>query len=45
MTGGTPSGGSGNLKPQVLMDEIAKSGVKYNAYNIVAITKNEYYTR
>ena len=31
--------GAGNLKPQGLMDELAKSGVKYNPDNVVMVTK------
>ncbi|TDX89744.1 UNVERIFIED_CONTAM: putative toxin of predicted polymorphic toxin system [Lysinibacillus xylanilyticus] len=32
--------GTGNLKPQGLMDELANSGVKYNPNDVVAVTKN-----
>ncbi len=31
--------GSGNLKPQGLIDELANSGVKYNPDDVVAVTK------
>lgn len=31
--------GTGNLKPQGLMDELATSGVKYNPNDVVAVTK------
>ncbi|WP_223879890.1 hypothetical protein [Paenibacillus spiritus] len=32
--------GTGDLKPQGLMDELANSGVKYNPNDVVAVTRN-----